>query len=87
MEDLDRNQEALVAVILALAAAIDGLDHMRLEDRTAKNFMIVVDAMLDDLPNMPGNEQILEPVSLIRRNIEIALDKVRRTRGHGGTIH
>lgn len=87
MENLDHNHEALLAMLLALGAAIDGIDHLPPQARTAKNFMVAVDAMLDELPIMPGNEHILEPVRLLRRNLEVALDKANRMRGHGEREH
>ncbi len=87
VENLDHNHEALVAVLLALAVAIDGLDYQPPPQRTAKNFTIMVDAVLDELPTMPGNEHILEPVRRLRNNLEIALDKAKRMRGHGEREH
>ena len=87
VENLDHNQEALVALLMALAAAIDGIDYLQPQERTAKKFMVAVDAMLDELPTMPGNEHILESVHRLRRNLKIALDKAKRMRGHGERKH
>ncbi len=70
--------KAMSAFFGAIATTIIGIDALLPERRTTANFIRVLDELLADLPNRFKGKAIEGRVQVLRKNLEIDMDKVRR---------
>ena len=85
----DRDNEALVTFLQALAITITNLDEAAPEDRTAANFLRSLDGGIEAIVSMARQDgaDIAEAVHVLRHNLTTALRQAKAGRQPPGRPH
>ena len=75
MTDNERILEALVAFLKALAIPILALDDPKMGKPSSAKFLDVLDEVLGELSTLPGGQELVGAVAILRESLDTFLGK------------